>query len=246
MNRKDFFLLHLQYLSGRIAVFMTAPFLVLLIKMAGYRVSGLKKHRKDMTALFNAHHGPWVICANHLTLIDSAILSYVMFPVWRYMIDYHLLAWNLPEKRNFQRNPAMTLLCFLLKCIPVVRRGDRQSIKTCFAKCGYLLEQHENIMIFPEGTRSRSGRIDTATFSYGPGRLVDSHPDCRVMCIYLRGKRQTTYSNIPVPNDVFSCSVATCDVDRSLSGLKAHRAHSRQIIEKLAEMEKAYFDARGQ
>ncbi len=246
MRRHDFFLLHLQYLSGRIAIFMTAPILVLLIKMAGYRVSQLKKHRQKIAALFNAHQGPWVICANHLTLIDSAILSYVMFPVWRYMIDYHLLAWNLPEKRNFQRNPAMTLLCFVLKCIPVVRRGKRESIKACFAKCGYLLEQGESIMIFPEGTRSRTGRINTETFSYGPGRLVDSRPDCRVMCLYLRGEHQASYSNIPVPNDVFSFAVETCAINRNLSGLKAHRAHSRQIIEKLAEMEKTYFDARGQ
>ncbi|MDY6825544.1 MAG: lysophospholipid acyltransferase family protein [Thermodesulfobacteriota bacterium] len=246
MNRRDAFLLHLQYLSGRFAIFMTAPLLVLLIKMVGYRVNNLKKHRKDIAALFKEHKGPWIICANHLTLIDSVLLSYVMFPVWRYMLQYRLLAWNLPEKRNFQRNPVMASLCFLLKCIPVVRGGERESIKACFAKCGYFLKRRESIMIFPEGTRSRSGRINTDAFSYGPGRLVDSHPECRVMCLYLRGDRQATYSNIPAPNDHFYFAVSTCEVDRNISGFKAHRAHARKIIGKLAEMEGAYFDTRGQ
>lgn len=246
MTRRDAFLLHLQYFFGRMAVFITAPMIVLLIKAAGYRVPNLKKHRKDMAALFTAHPGPWVLCANHLTLIDSAVLSYIMFPAWRYLLHYRLLAWNLPEKRNFQRNPVMTLLCYLLKCIPVVRGGDRKDIKACYEKCGHLLGRGESIMIFPEGTRSRAGRISTDTFSYGPGRMIDNTPDCRVLCLYLRGRNQDTYSNIPAPNDIFSFAAATCDVNRDMSGRKAHRAHARQIIEKLAEMEKDYFDARGQ
>ncbi len=246
MNRRHLLLMHLQYVSGRMAVFLTAPMLVLLIKMIGYRVTNLKKHRQDIAALFDEHQGPWIICANHLTLIDSVILAYAMFPVWRYVFQYRLLPWNLPEKRNFQRNPVMTLLCYLLKCVPVVRGGNRDAAKICFAKCGYLLENGQNIMIFPEGTRSRSGRVDTNNCSYGPGRLAGIREDCRVLCLYLRGEHQESYSNIPVPNEVFSLSVATCDIGRRRTGLKAQRDCSRQIIEKIAEMEKAYFDARGQ
>jgi len=246
MNQRDLFLLRLQYLSGRMAVIIVVPLIVLLIKMLGYRVDDLKKVRDEINALFKAHPGPWIICANHLTLIDSVILAYAMFPAGRYMLDYRLLPWNLPEKRNFQRNPVVGLLCYLLKCIPVVRGGSRESIKSCMAKCGYLLAKGENMMIFPEGTRSRSGRVNTENFSYGPGRLAGSHPDCRIMCLYLRGDSQDSWSNFPALNENFYISAATCALDRKLTGLKAQREYSRQIISKLAELESAYFDARGQ
>lgn len=246
MNRWRLFLLRLQYLSGRLAIFITAPLTVLLMKLFGYRVDNLKTIRNEIAARFKEHPGPWLICANHLTLIDSVILAYALFPAGRYMLDYRLLPWNLPEKRNFQRNPVVAFLCYLLKCVPVVREGSRESVNACLAKCGYLLEKGESIMIFPEGTRSRTGRVSTENFSYGPGRLAGSSPDCRVMCLYLRGDRQKSWSSIPALNEQFFISVTTCDINRNLTGLKAHRDHSRQIIRTLAEMETAYFDARGQ
>ena len=59
-------------------------------------------------------------------------------------------------------------------------------------------------MIFPEGTRSRTGRIDTENFSYGAGRLIEHIPECQVLCIYLRGDKQNTYSSIPKFNDRLS------------------------------------------
>ncbi len=246
MNRRDTVRLRLQYLSGRTAIWITAPLIVLLIKLIGYRVRNLKKFREDIGVLFKEHPGPWIICANHLTLIDSVILAYAMFPASRYMITYRLLPWNLPEKRNFQRNVMVGLLCYLLKCVPVVRGGSRESVKGCLEKCDCLLERGENVMVFPEGTRSRSGRINTISFSYGPGRLAYNHPGSRVMCIYLRGERQKTFSNIPAPNERFFISVETCDAVCGLSGLRAHRERSRQIIEKLARMEVAYLNVRGQ
>ncbi len=41
-------------------------------------------------------------------------------------------------------------------------------------------------MIFPEGGRTRTGRVDTEGFSYGVGRFVKEFPDLKVMCLYLR------------------------------------------------------------
>jgi 1-acyl-sn-glycerol-3-phosphate acyltransferase len=246
MTRRDLFLLRLQDASGRIAVFAIAPLIVLLMKLIGYRVNDLEKIRKEIDALFVEHQGPWIICANHLTLIDSVILAYAMFPAHRYMLAYRLLPWNLPEKRNFQRNPIVGLLCYLLKCIPVVRGGDRRSVKSCLDKCARVLERGESVMIFPEGTRSRSGRVNTESFSYGPGRLACCHPACRVMCLYLRGERQESWSSFPARNENFFIAVDTCDFNCEMSGLKAHREYSRQIIEKLAQMEAVCLHAPGQ
>jgi hypothetical protein len=246
VNRRERIRLRLQYVSGRTALWVTAPLTVLLIRLAGYRVNGLEKFRERVRELFTEHPGPWLICANHLTLIDSVILAYAMFPFHRYMTAFRLLPWNLPEKRNFQRNAAVGLLCYLLKCVPVVRGGSREAVRACLDKCDYLLEHGENIMVFPEGTRSRSGRVNTAAFSYGPGRMVHNHPACRVLCVYLRGERQKACSDFPALREKFRITAEPCQCGSDLSGLRAHRECSRQIIEKLAQMEAACLNVRGQ
>lgn len=245
MKQRQLFWFRGQYLLGRLAVFSAAPFIVLLIKLIGYRINNLKEIRAQINALFERHPGPWLICANHLTLIDSAIIAYAMFPFYRYMLDYRLMPWNVPEKTNFHRNVFAAAVCYLLKCIPVVRGGSRESVRVSLAKCARVFEKGENILIFPEGTRARDGRVNPARFSYGPGRLVAGHPDCGVLCVYLRGKRQKSCSRIPVPGETFFMSAETCALRIKERGLKAQREYSRQIIEKLAEMEAGWFAAYG-
>lgn len=192
------------------------------------------------------HQGPWLICANHLTLIDSVILAYAMMPIHRYMFQYKLLPWNVPEQMNFSSNIFVALACFLTKCIPIIRGGDRDAVKSTMAKCAYLLNKGENLMIFPEGTRSRSGRVNTEDFPYGVGRLVCNIPDCRVMAIYLRGDGQKTYSNFPRYKETFTMTVEEYRPITKLKGLRAQRDCSRQVIEHLSKMEKDYIESRGQ
>ena len=110
---------------GRLMVFVTAPLIVLAIKTAGYQVNDLALIRQNVRDLMKAHPGPWLICANHLTLIDSVILAYAMIPTYRYMVEFKSLPWNVPEQMNFNRNLLVGLICFLTKCIPIVRGGDR-------------------------------------------------------------------------------------------------------------------------
>lgn len=242
MNRKQLMLFRLQYLLGRIFIIFTAPFVIILTKMVGYRIKDLKKVRSDIRAVFAEHEGPWIICPNHLTMIDSYILAYAMFPFYTYIFQYRYVPWNVPEKMNFNSNIFLALLCYLLKCIPVVRGGNRKMMKLSLSKCEYVLNKGESLMIFPEGTRSRTGRIDTENFSYGVGRFVAHIPDCRVMCIYMRGDKQKTYSGIPKFNDDFSLSIEICRPQSEHKGLKAQRDYSRQVIEKLAAMEKLYLN----
>ncbi len=234
-----------QYIIGWLFIFISAPLVLLAIKIAGYTVRDLKKNRAAILNLFKKHKGPWIICANHLTMIDSVILAHAMLPLHRYLFHYHLVPWNVPEKMNFQRNPIVAFICYLLKCIPVQRGGDRGTVKSTLDKCSYLLEKKENLMIFPEGTRSRNGHIDTKEFSYGVGRLFINNPDCQVMCIYLRGDGQETYSNFPRRNETFSMKVKMYQPEIRLKGLRAQRDCARQIITCLAQMEKSYFETCG-
>lgn len=238
--------LETQEALGRFAVVFTAPLIFLAIKMAGYRVRRLKQIRKKISDLIRRHSGPWLICANHLTLIDSFILAYAMFPMYRYMLHFHLVPWNMPEYMNFNRNRLVGGFCYLAKCIPVIRGGDREVVKLSLEKCVRILQKGENLMIFPEGTRSRAGRVNTRDFTYNVGRWFCNIDNIRVLCIYLRGDGQATYSNFPRFGETFTMMVEPCRPKTKLKGLRAHRDCARQIIEHLAAMEKNYFASRGQ
>jgi len=237
---------YFQYFMGRLTVFIAAPLVFLAITAAGYRVRELNKVRKTIAKKMDNHHGPWLICANHLTLIDSVILAYAMIPIHRYMFQYKLLPWNVPEQMNFNSNIFVGLACFLTKCIPVIRGGDRDAVKSTLGKCAFLLNKGENLMIFPEGTRSRSGRVNTEDFPYGVGRLVCNIPDCRVMAIYLRGDGQNIYSNFPRYGETFTMTVEECHPRSGLKGLRAQRDCATQIVDRLSQMEKDYFKSHRQ
>lgn len=234
--------LRLQYRLGRLAVFFTGILTLLFVRILGYRIRGLRQVREKCRGEFREHPGPWIICANHLTMVDSIILTYGLQPLTRYMTDYRLLPWNLPEQENFQRNIFLTALCYLSKCIPIHRGGDRDEMKSNLDRCSWVLAENQNLMIFPEGGRSRTGKIDREQVSYGVGRFVKDFADCRVMCVYLRGDRQDGYSTIPKYGDKFTMSVETYRPERlSFNGLRAQKFYAEQIIERLARMEDDYF-----
>lgn len=229
-----------QYALGRCVIFFAAPLVYLIVLCLRYRIRNLKEIRNTVRQLYRKHPGPWLICANHLTLIDSVIIAYALAPFYMYMIRFRMLPWNIPEKTNFNRNLFMSMLTFVFKCVPVVRGGDRSQVSTSLSKCGYLLSKKESLLIFPEGTRSRIGRIDPHEFSYGVGRLFLSVPDCRVLCIYLRGDRQKNFSNIPETGQDFSMFVRSYIPEPDGKGLRAQRNCAKQIINTLIEMEKKY------
>ncbi|MDP2268470.1 MAG: lysophospholipid acyltransferase family protein [Deltaproteobacteria bacterium] len=247
MGRSARGFLHLQYAIGRLAVFLMAPFVYLCVRLCGYRVRDLKKIRRECAVLFENHRGPWIICPNHLTNIDSAIVAYAIAPMHAYMMNFRLLPWNLPERANFQRHLFSKLMCYIAKCIPVSRGGDREEMKSVLEKCTYLLRRRQPLLIFPEGGRSRTARINVENFTYGVGRFVSSEEDCKVLCIYLRGDHQDTYTNIPRLGERFSNALDVLIPPRTeQNGLRAQRYYAEQIINRLSKMEGAYFEARRQ
>lgn len=234
--------LRLQYRLGRLAVFITGLITQLSMLVLGYRIRNLRQVREQCRREFREHRGPWIICANHLTMIDSVIIAYGLQPLFRYMLDFRLLPWNLPEQQNFQRNIFLAALCYLTKCIPIHRGGDRDEMKSNLEKCSWVLAENQSLMIFPEGGRSRTGRIDPDGVSYGVGRFVKDFAACSVMCVYLRGDGQDGYSTIPKFGEKFTMTVETFRPERlSVDGLRAQRIYAEQIIARLARMEEDYF-----
>ena len=234
--------LRLQYALGRIAVFIVGPLIYLAIRLAGYRIRDIRRIRHKCHELFKIHEGPWIICANHLTMIDSAILTYAIAPLYRFLLSYQTLPWNVPERANFQRNLFLTVVCYLTKCIPISRGAGRQEVQSTLDQCLAVLNSKQNVMIFPEGGRSRIGHVDTENFSYGIGQLIDCCRECKVLCLYLRGDHQDQYSNLPRWGEKFSVLVDVIEpAPTELSGRRAHRHYAAQCMQKLAHMEEQHF-----
>jgi hypothetical protein len=92
-------------------------------------------------------------------------------------------------------------------------------------------------LIFPEGGRSRTGRIEIESAATGVGRVIRSVPNCRVLCVYLRGRNQTGYSRIPARRDRFDVALAEIEPKTDASGLRASRNLAIQVTRKLHELE---------
>ncbi|MBN1382830.1 MAG: 1-acyl-sn-glycerol-3-phosphate acyltransferase [Deltaproteobacteria bacterium] len=242
MSPSEKYPLSFQYYVGWVSAFILAPIVYLLILLAGYRIRNVRQVRQYCRANFKTHKGPWIICANHLTMIDSVFLIYTMAPFYDYLFNYRILPWNLPERANFKKNTLLTILTYLTKCIPISRGSSRTETKAVLEKCIYLMKENQPVLIFPEGGRSRIGKVDVENFSYGVGYFIQNCKQAKVMCLYLRGDRQDSYSNYPRWGEHFTAIAEVLEPQHSeLTGLRAQRAYAGQIIQRLAKMEESYF-----
>src|SRR6266508_4537149 len=95
--------------------------------------------------------------------------------------------------------------------------------------------------IFPEGGRSRTGRIDPERVTYGIGQILKDYDNPLVVCLYVRGKHQTTYSYLPRRGDEIYVDLELLEPKTEATGLRKARDIARQVIFKLKEMEDRYF-----
>lgn len=65
------------------------------------------------------------------------------------------------------------LVTYLNKCLPIEREGDSKHKELIMAKIKYLLNKNELFILFPEGTRSRTGRIAIDDATYGVGSIKE-------------------------------------------------------------------------
>lgn len=236
----------LQNLVAQISVPFTFGVSVVLLRgFLGYRWENLKAFRAKIQTLLERREGPVILCPNHLTMIDSLLLIWAMTPAWKALTKPRLFPWNTPEKRNFAHNGVLRFFCYIAKCLPVVRQGPPHQTKVFLDKIKLLLAKGQSLMMFPEGTRSESGRVDTQNFAYGIGKIID---DLRrdglqpqVLCLYLRGRRQSGKSVVPPRGDRFFVDAEVVEPQTPHSGLRASRDLATQIVHRLAEMEERYF-----
>lgn len=210
-----------------------------MVVIRRYSVPHIQAIRQQYRQIQQSHPGPLLLCPNHLTFIDSIILVWALSPGWRYMLRYRRFPWNLPKQSHAENNLLFTLVCYLGKCIyiPV----DKEKTKQAMSKTQYLMQSNQDFMIFPEGTRSKTGRINTSNYIYGVGQLILDTPNLTVVSIYLRGKHQQKASVFPDKNEQFDIKLKVINPTTQLKGRRAMRDIASQLIEQLVEMENDYF-----
>ena len=158
--------LALQREIGRFSAIFWIPSIIFTLRVVmRYRVKNAVELRKRYRALIKQSDGPVLICANHLTMLDSAILAWALGGSWWYVFHYRRMPWNLPERSNFASTWISRFAAWVTKCLPIVRDGPRQQVSRVMKRVQYLLSRGDTALIFTEGGRSRTGRVqvDAAT-----------------------------------------------------------------------------------
>ncbi len=101
--------------------------------------------------------GPYVVVANHQSMLDIPLISRVP----------REMKWM--AKESLFKIPWFGWLFVLSGDIPI-RRGDADSATGALRKAREYLSRGMSVMIFPEGTRSRTGKL--GTFKSGAFRLA--------------------------------------------------------------------------
>ena len=221
------------------------PLTVLVLRFGlGYRIEGLAEARARFRRILAERSGPLLICANHLTLIDSFLIAWALAPSWRYALRFDLLPWNVPERTNFSSGFWSALLTYLAKGIPITRGGNRRGVAEVLGRVNHLLARGELALIFPEGTRSRIRRVDVESAAWGVGRVIGGLPGCHVLCVYLRGRAQESWGRIPARGDRFHVDLSCIEPKSDQRGMRRSRDLSRQVVTELARMERSFLGDR--
>jgi 1-acyl-sn-glycerol-3-phosphate acyltransferase len=121
--------------------------------------------------------GPAVIVANHLSLVDILVL-YGLYRPFKWV-----------SKAEIFRVPAVGWNMVLNDYVRLTR-GDRESIRAMMEHCRRHLAQGSPVLIFPEGTRSRDGKLQA--FKDGAFRLA-FETKAPVIPVAIQG----TYETLP-------------------------------------------------
>ena len=242
---RDRFALLLQREVGRLLGPIWIPAGTAILRWRyGWRIVDAAPARREFARLRRESTAPLLVCANHLTMVDSFVIAIALGSPWWFITHFGALPWNTPERDNFSRTWWLRLAIWVMKCIPVERGGDRREVGRTLERFGWVLAQGDVGLIFPEGGRSRSGRIDAEAATYGVGRVVKSLPGCRVLCVYLRGESQASYSDAPVRGERFRLLFSSLEPKTEHAGMRGSLAITRQILARLAALETEWFDAR--
>jgi 1-acyl-sn-glycerol-3-phosphate acyltransferase len=233
-----------QRLAGRVAAVAWLPLVTLLMRFGfRWRIRDAGRWRREYARLLEDGR-PLLIVANHLTMVDSAVIGWALGSGVGHVIRPRGLPWNVPLARRVESSRLWRTLAYLTKCVPVPRGGERREVADVLEKLAHLLRSGEAVLMFPEGGRSRTGRVDTEATADGVGRLLKEVDGCRVLCVYARGDAQRTWSNVPARGDSFTVALRVVEPRTELRGLRGTRDLATQVVRALADLEREHFEGR--
>ncbi|MHB2026635.1 MAG: 1-acyl-sn-glycerol-3-phosphate acyltransferase [Elusimicrobiota bacterium] len=231
------------------ACFYPLYFTVLaLARLRGYRFADIGTFQREVWKKLDAHDGPVIWAANHLTLIDSFLVFLAVFPL-RKTIHMRRAPWSTPEYQNYyhlghsMKKNLIRATMYLCRCIPFLRQGDdaaselwRQKV---FEKCIWLLKNGQTVFVYPEAGRSRSGWLEKKRPKDFLGRLALEAPRAKFLCVYLRGEEQICTTAMPKRGEIFRMEAEL--IPAALEGETTPRAVSKRLFETLSALQDRWF-----
>ncbi|MEM7234763.1 MAG: lysophospholipid acyltransferase family protein [Planctomycetota bacterium] len=240
MSRRTRWSLHLQRALSHLFFPVIGSVAVLILRCWGCRVQNLRQIRQQFAEIIRQERGPLLICGNHLTKIDSAMIAWVLASNWTYFTRFRVFPWNIPEWANYKHSRLQRVVCYLTKCIPM-RRESAEQTKELLEKLEYQLSRGDAVSIFPEGRRSRTGRLDMEDFGYGVGQIAQKVEGTKIVCVYLRCSQQEAVSSMPPRHDDVYVDLRVVTTETERGGLRGAREISTRTMNALHEMEQKYF-----
>lgn len=210
----------------------------------GYRFEELADFQRRVWKELDAHDGPVIWAANHLTLIDSFLIFRAVFPLRRAGRS-RSIPWSTPEYRNYYhlggpvRQKVIRVLMYLCRCIPFLREGeDAQAVRwreTAFEKLVLILRAGGAVFVYPEAGRARNGWFETHRPKDFLGRLALEAPAAKFLCVYLRGERQQWTTVAPEPGERFRMEFSL--VPAVAPGETAARQISQRLFDELGRLQ---------
>ncbi len=216
-----------------ITLLILLPFLYLVMRYKFQDKVGVRKKFADI--MRQRGQKPMIVAPNHLTKIDSILLQIACVSSTDLFTKYSWVFWHVLDPIN------LPFLCPVLKVIPISRMGERKQVQQIKEKIKSHLQRGDLVVIFPEGSRSQTGKVDTENFQYGIGEIIQEIPNASVLCAYIRGKRQHHKSSIPSHAETLDVSLKVIEPMATSQGLRGAREISRQVIGTLQQMEEDYF-----
>jgi long-chain acyl-CoA synthetase len=175
---------------------------------------------------------PWVLTPNHVSYLDPFAIAAVLN--WNQLRQTYWTGWT----DIVSANPVMRFLSRLGKILPV---EPTRAARTGLALGAIILRDGKNLVWFPEGERSATGRLQT--FKPGIGMLLDRFAT-PALPVFIQG----TYEALPMGNR-FPRLRSICvmigkphgadELMRRRRGRNAHEQIANGLQEKVAEMTRA-------
>lgn len=211
----------------------------------GYRLpENIAEVRAEVWKKLDAHDGPVIWAANHLTLIDSFLVYWAVFPLTRVFEDKRI-PWSTPEYTNYYKlggrfkSAFIRGLLYAVRCIPFLRGGEDAASEAfrqkAFDKCVWILKAGGAVFVYPEAGRSRSGWFEARRPKDFLGKMALEAPNAKFLCVYMRSDSQMMTTVRPPVGDRFRLVVDL--IDGVLPGETTPRVISQRLFDRLAEMQ---------